>query len=143
VVQALREGTERRAGVLIHDDLHAQGDPRLLRLVMENLLGNAWKFSAGVPSPHIEVGSRQEGGTCVFFVRDNGTGFDMALADRLFQPFVRLHAYDEFPGSGMGLSIVHKAIARHGGRIWLDSAPGAGTTVSFTLPEPGRGAPGA
>lgn len=144
VVQALREDTGRRAGVLIHDDLRAQGDPRLLRLVMENLVGNAWKFSARMPSPHIEVGAREEDGARVFFVRDNGAGFDMAHADRLFQPFARLHAYEEFPGSGMGLSIVQKAIARHGGRIWLDSAPGAGTTVSFTLPgDPGHGAPGA
>ncbi|RYY92901.1 MAG: transporter substrate-binding domain-containing protein [Comamonadaceae bacterium] len=141
VVQGLREDTGRRAGVLIHDELHAHGDPRLLRLVMENLVGNAWKFSARVPSPHIEVGCREVEGARVFFVRDNGAGFDMAHADRLFHPFARLHAYDEFPGSGMGLSIVQKAVARHGGRIWVDSAPGAGTTVSFTLPEPRRGAP--
>ena len=98
----------------------------------ENLLWNAWKFTSTRP-PVIEVGCAERGGETVFFVKDNGVGFDMAYAQKLFTPFQRLHGIDEFPGTGIGLATVQRIVARHGGRIWAESAPGAGTTLSFTL----------
>jgi signal transduction histidine kinase len=113
--------------------MSAYADPGLLRIVLINLLGNAWKFSAQTADARIEVGHlpQQHG---AFFVRDNGAGFDMAFADKLFAPFQRLHSDAEFEGTGIGLAIVKRIIARHGGRVWAESAPGAGTTVYFTLP---------
>ncbi|MGV3494958.1 MAG: PAS domain-containing protein [Ramlibacter sp.] len=108
------------------------GDLRLMRSVLENLLGNAWKFTAQREDAQIEVGASAERGE--YFVRDNGVGFDMAYADRLFGTFQRLHADDEFPGTGIGLATVARAISRQGGRIWARAAPGEGATFFFTLP---------
>lgn len=117
-----------QTGLLVH------GDPRLLALVMDNLLGNAWKFTAGRPRPEIAVGSQPgpEGET-VYFVRDNGVGFDMAYANNLFGAFQRLHQQSEFGGSGIGLANVRRIVSRHTGRIWAHSQPGRGATFYFTL----------
>jgi signal transduction histidine kinase len=112
-------------------ELGAHADPVLLRALLEHLIGNAWKFTAHAEHARIEVG--REGG--VFFVRDNGAGFDMQYAGRLFAPFQRLHGDGEFPGVGIGLAIAARIVERHGGRISIDGAPGRGATVRFTLPE--------
>jgi PAS domain S-box-containing protein len=122
----------RRVHVEIEEGLVAHGDARLLRQVMENLLGNAWKFTAHATEAHIHVG-RAEGN--VFFVRDNGVGFDMAYATKLFTAFQRLHSEAEFPGTGIGLATVRRIVARHQGRVWAESQPGQGTTFYFFLPD--------
>jgi len=100
---------------------------------MENLLGNAWKFSAPVPQPLVEFGVTDTADGPAFFVRDNGVGFAMEHADRLFTPFQRFHAPQEFEGEGVGLATVQRVVNRHGGRLWAESAPGAGATFYFTL----------
>lgn len=123
----------RDVEVIVTSELHASGDERLLRVVLENLLRNAWKFTGNVPNPKIEFGLNQPDGA--FFVRDNGAGFDMAYADRLFSVFQRLHTASEFPGAGVGLAIVQRIINRHGGRIWATGAPNQGATFYFTLPK--------
>jgi PAS domain S-box-containing protein len=112
--------------------LSVMGDVRLMRSVMENLIGNAWKFTGKESAAEIVVGGSPVRGE--YFVRDNGCGFDMAYADRLFGTFQRLHAVDEYPGTGIGLATVARAISRQGGRIWAQSAPGQGATFFFTLP---------
>lgn len=119
----------------IQDGLEAKADPRLLRLVLENLLGNACKFTAKHASARIEVGKVQVNGSEAYFVRDDGAGFDPAYADRLFGAFQRLHAMDEFAGTGVGLALVQRIIQRHGGRIWADAAVERGATFYFTLAE--------
>lgn len=127
---------ERKAVLHIEKGLKAYGDSRLVRVVMENLLGNAWKFSAQQPVAEITVGRQLDAaGLPEFFVRDNGAGFDMAYADKLFVPFQRLHATAEFPGTGIGLATVSRVVKRHGGRLWTESAPGKGATFFFTLPK--------
>ena len=114
--------------------LTATGDNRLLRQVLENLLGNAWKFSGGELVTRIEFGSETDAnGDVVYFVRDNGAGFNMAYSQKLFGPFQRLHSPSEFEGTGIGLAFVQRIISRHGGRIWAESAPGQGATFRFTL----------
>jgi signal transduction histidine kinase len=114
-----------------------KGDPRLLRIVLENLLRNAWKFSSKVEKPRIELGVSREGDTTAHFVRDNGAGFDSAHAGRLFQPFQRLHSNAEFEGTGIGLAIVQRIIRRHRGRVWAEGVPGKGATIFFTLNDEG------
>jgi len=104
-----------------------------MRAVFENLLGNALKFTGRTADPRIEVGSTEAAGERVFFVRDNGAGFDMSHASRLFTPFQRLHSSQDFPGSGVGLATVQRIVHRHGGRIWAESEPGRGATFFFTL----------
>jgi signal transduction histidine kinase len=135
----------RTVAASIEAGLHARGDESLVRIVLENLLGNAWKFTSKVPDARVEVGTmRRDGGDAaaagepIFFVRDNGAGFDAARAERLFQPFQRLHTVREFPGTGIGLATVRRVILRHGGRVWAESAVGKGTSVYFTLPWGGR-----
>ncbi len=113
----------------------AVGDPQLLRVVLQNLLENAWKYSSKAASPKIEFGCTGNGNETAYFVRDNGVGFDMKYADRLFTPFQRLHRPDEFEGTGIGLATVARIVNRHGGRIWAESAPGQGATFRFTLGE--------
>ena len=124
---------DRRVEVAIGEDLTARGDRSLLRLALENLLGNAWKFSGKVASPRIELGTVQHHGERVYFVRDNGAGFDMSYANKLFRPFQRLHKSSEFSGTGIGLATVQRIIRRHGGRIWAESKVGEGATFYFTL----------
>lgn len=111
-----------------------QGDPDLLRVAMENLLSNAWKFTLRSPDARISVSKRREGEDLVLCVQDNGAGFDMADAGRLFQPFQRLHRRSEYDGTGIGLATVRRIIERHGGRIWAQSRPGSGASFYFTLP---------
>jgi len=123
----------RKVTAQVEDGLLAMGDPRLLRLVLENLIGNAWKFTSRRTDARIEVG-RLAGGS-VFVVRDNGVGFDMAYAGKLFSAFQRLHTEAEFPGTGIGLATVRRIVARHQGRAWAESRPGEGTTFFFTLSE--------
>lgn len=123
----------RSVRLLVTDGLAADGDPRLLHVLLENLIGNALKFTSTRPEARIELGLTERDGERVFFVKDNGVGFDMAYASKLFLPFQRLHRANEFPGTGIGLATVHRIVARHGGRIWPDSAPDAGATFYFTL----------
>jgi signal transduction histidine kinase len=124
---------------IVAPDLRADGDPTLLRLVLQNLLGNAWKFCARQPQPRIEFGVRDLDGRRTYFVKDNGAGFDMRFAEKLFGLFQRLHSANEFPGTGVGLATVQKIIRRHGGRIWAEAIsapnPGHGATFYFTLWE--------
>lgn len=123
----------RRVSIAIADGLVASGSATLMRAAFENLLGNALKFTGRTADPRIEVGSTGTAGERVFFVRDNGAGFDMSLASRLFTPFQRLHSSQDFPGSGVGLATVQRIVHRHGGRIWAESEPGRGATFFFTL----------
>jgi len=113
-----------------------RGDQSLLEHVLTNLLSNAFKFTATRDPPRIEVGAYTQGAEQVYFVRDNGVGFDMKYADKLFGVFQRLHSESEFPGTGIGLSIVRRIILRHGGRVWAESRPQQGTTLHFSLPAP-------
>ena len=124
----------RQVVVKIENGLQAHGDERLVQVVMENLLSNAWKFTGQKAQAEISVG-QQSGHTSlpVYFVKDNGAGFDMAYANKLFQPFQRLHSGSEFAGTGISLATVSRVIKRHGGRIWVESAPECGTTFFFTL----------
>jgi signal transduction histidine kinase len=132
----LRTQEPREATLHLQPALPARGDPRLLQLVLDNLLSNAWKFSAHQPQPEIGVGSEPgKDGETVFFVRDNGVGFDMEYAGKLFGAFQRLHSQSEFPGTGVGLANVWRIVTRHGGRIWARSAPGEGATFYFTRGE--------
>lgn len=125
---------ERRVTWQIEDGLHAAGDPDLLRAVLDNLLGNAWKYTRGRDACRIAFGSEEQDGKAVFFVRDNGCGFDPRYRDRLFAPFQRLHG-KEFEGSGVGLATVYRIIRRHQGDIWAEGRPGEGATFYFTLPD--------
>ncbi len=135
--RAIQDLQEREPGrvveVVIHSGLQVHGDPRLLAMAFQNLLENAWKFTAPRAVARIECGMEQADGAARYFVRDNGVGFDMAHASKLFGIFQRLHAMDQFPGTGVGLAIVQRVIERHGGRIWADAAPDAGATFYFTL----------
>jgi signal transduction histidine kinase len=114
-------------------DLVVFGDPPLLRAVLENLLGNAWKFTSGRAFARIEFGSTRDQGASTYYVRDNGAGFDMAYADKLFAPFQRLHKVSEFAGTGIGLATVQRIVRRHGGKIWAEGAVNQGATFRFTL----------
>lgn len=130
-----RQDPARNVEFVIAPELRAHADPRLMRTVLENLLGNAWKFSSRRPQARIEFGRTQANGTSAFFVRDNGAGFDPAYASRLFGAFQRLHAAAEFPGTGVGLASAQRVIYRHGGRIWAQGAVNEGATFFFTLAE--------
>jgi two-component system, NtrC family, sensor kinase len=125
--------------VTIGRDLHVDADARLMRAVMENLLGNAWKFTCKTPSAQVDFFAEDSSGERVFVVRDNGAGFDPRYVDKLFAPFQRLHTTAEFPGTGIGLATVQRIVSRHGGRIWASGQPGSGASIYFTLPSP-RGA---
>lgn len=130
-----RQAPQRRVDVHIEDGLSVQGDPTLMRVVLENLLGNAWKYSARNEHARIELGATLQDGRWVYHVKDNGAGFDMRFADRLFGVFQRLHSANDYPGTGVGLATVQRIIRRHGGQIWADSEVGAGARFYFTLGE--------
>jgi signal transduction histidine kinase len=127
----------RRVSVSVWDGVTIRGDGRLLRVVLENLLGNAWKFTSRTSAPLIEFGMMRESDRTVLFVRDNGAGFDMAHVDKLFGAFQRLHGASEFPGTGIGLATVQRVIQRHRGRIWCHAEPGKGAVFYFTVGEAG------
>jgi PAS domain S-box-containing protein len=124
---------QRQVRVHVDDGVKGRGDPQLLRIAMQNLLDNAWKYSGKVSDAALEFGSRQTDGERVYCVRDNGAGFDMAYADKLFTPFQRLHNPRDFEGTGIGLATVARVVHRHGGRVWAHSTPGAGAEFFFTL----------
>lgn len=124
---------ERRVEVVIEPGLTAQADPQLVRTVLVNLLGNAWKYTSRKSHARIDFGVLDEGGQNVFYVRDDGAGFDMTYADKLFGAFQRLHGMKEFPGSGVGLATVQRIVHKHGGRVWAEAIPGQGATFYFTL----------
>ena len=124
---------DRQVEWVIVKDIQVEADPDLLRVVMQNLLGNAWKFSGHESEPRIEIGITYHYSQPVYFVRDNGVGFDMTYVNKLFWAFHRLHAINEFPGIGIGLATVKRIVGRHGGRIWADATEGKGATFYFTL----------
>jgi DNA-binding response OmpR family regulator len=123
----------RSVDIQISEGLVLDGDPGLVRTVLENLLGNAWKYTARHAAAVIEVGRTERGGRRGVFVRDNGVGFDPARADKLFRPFHRLHAAAEFEGTGVGLATVHRIVSRHGGEVWAEGSTGDGALIGFTL----------
>ncbi len=134
VVDDLRRGSpERQVEVDIAPGMVVDGDPTLLRLVLENLLGNAWKYSARTAQARLQFNCALQDGRMVFNVIDNGAGFDMRNADRLFGVFQRLHSANDFPGTGVGLASVKRIVRRHGGDIWAESEPGRGARFHFTL----------
>jgi two-component system NtrC family sensor kinase len=129
------ENPERVVAVKIQSDLTTHADRGLMRVLLDNLLGNAWKFTARTSNARIELRAQAQGADTVFFVRDNGAGFDMAHANVLFQPFQRLHDAADFPGTGIGLATVQRVVDHHGGRIWAEGKVGCGATVFFTIPS--------
>lgn len=124
---------ERHVEFVIKEDMIALGDAALLRIALENLLNNAWKFSAGRAPARIEIGQRDSDNVKIFYVKDNGAGFDMAYASNLFGAFQRLHNAKDFPGTGIGLATVQRVINRHSGRVWAEAEPDKGATIYFTL----------
>jgi light-regulated signal transduction histidine kinase (bacteriophytochrome) len=123
----------RKVNVNISRDIIAYGDRVLLGQVLENLLGNAWKFTSKIPESRIEMGVIEKDGKQTYFVRDNGAGFNMEHAGRLFKPFQRLHAASDFPGTGIGLAIVQQIVRRHGGEVRAEGKVGEGAAFYFTL----------
>jgi PAS domain S-box-containing protein len=130
----LENNTERNVEFIIQDGITIQGDGRLLRIVLENLIGNAWKFTSKHSSARIEFGTQQQDNRLVYFIRDDGAGFDMQYAQRLFGAFQRLHTESEFPGTGIGLATVQRIINRHGGALWAEGEIEKGATFYFTIP---------
>ncbi len=130
-------GEHKPSELAVEDLPPARGDAQMLRQVWVNLVANALKFSSPKPKPMITIGGEQRGDETVYWVRDNGVGFDMAYAEKLFGVFNRLHRAEEFPGVGVGLAIVRRIVTRHGGRVWAESVPGEGSTFYFTV-NPGR-----
>ncbi len=134
IVQRLRwEEPERDVVCVIQEPLIALGDEELLAIALENLLGNAWKYTRRTSRAKIEFTGTPREGRSVYVVKDNGAGFDESQSRRLFKPFQRLHRHEEFPGIGIGLATVQRIINHHGGRIWAEGKPGAGARFTFTL----------
>ena len=135
IIERLRQRwPDRDVAVEIDDDMSCSGDPRLLVVVLENLIENAWKFTGRTQQARIRIGRKAgEGGETVIYVSDNGAGFDMAYSAKLFNAFQRLHAASDFEGTGIGLATVYRIVTRHGGRVWADARPGEGATFQFTL----------
>jgi light-regulated signal transduction histidine kinase (bacteriophytochrome) len=145
VIDELTQSSSNRSTeIVIQSNLMANADSRLLRIVLTNLLGNAWKFTGKTARPCLEFGATDSDGLRTYFVRDNGAGFDMAYASRLFGAFQRLHSSEDFEGTGIGLATVQRIIRRHGGKVWAKGAPQQGATFYFTLsgdiPQPATGA---
>ena len=130
---------DRRVETVVPESVPVMADRGLARIVMDNLLRNAWKFTGKKPSARIEFGAVRNGAMWECFVKDDGAGFDMEYAGKLFGPFQRLHRADEFPGSGIGLVTVQRIVRRHGGRIWADGIVDGGATFLFTMPAPEEG----
>jgi len=130
-----RSQPKRKVDFVTPEAVAGHGDARLIGVVLENLVGNAWKFTSKLEHARLEFGEATESSVSVYFIRDNGAGFDMAYADKLFAVFQRLHSASEFEGTGIGLATVHRVIRRHGGRIWAVSEVGRGATFYFTLEE--------
>jgi light-regulated signal transduction histidine kinase (bacteriophytochrome) len=124
---------ERHVEFVCTPGVMVRGDAHLLKVALENLLGNAWKFTSKREQARIEIGVTHKVGASVYFVRDNGAGFDMAYVGKLFSAFQRLHAMTEFPGTGIGLATVQRIIHRHGGKVWAEGEPDKGATFYFTL----------
>ena len=120
---------------VVQDEVRADFDPNLARALVENLIGNAWKFTSKRPDARIEFGASMNDGVRTCYVRDNGAGFDMAFANKLFSPFQRLHTTREFEGTGIGLATVQRIVRRHGGRIWADGVVDGGATFWFSVPD--------
>ena len=134
IIEELRASEpERRVEFTVAEKLSALGDGRLLRIALENLLGNAWKFTARREDARVEFGATERDGQAVYYVRDNGAGFDMDYAGKLFGPFQRLHHAEEFEGTGVGLATVQRVVSRHGGRVWAEGVVNRGATFYFTL----------
>jgi light-regulated signal transduction histidine kinase (bacteriophytochrome) len=138
MVEELRESEpQRRVDFVTHDSMVAEGDRHLLERALDNLIGNAWKYTSKQPHARIEFGLLPPGagrpGDRVFFLKDNGAGFDMKYVGKLFGAFQRLHGAQEFPGNGIGLVTVQRIVQRHGGRIWAEGEPGRGAVFYFTL----------
>ncbi len=127
---------DRQVTAIIQPGVTASADGRLVRVLIDNLLGNAWKYTGRQENPTVEFGQLPDCNPPVYFLRDNGAGFDMAQADRLFRPFTRLHTPDEFPGTGIGLATVRRIVDRHGGQIWAEARPGQGAMFYFSLQPP-------
>ena len=133
IADGLRQAhPERDVAFVIADGIVASGDERLLHAVLENLIGNAFKFTSKRPGARIEIGARDDQGTIAFYVRDNGAGFAPEHAAKMFRPFQRLHSEKEFSGTGIGLATVHRIVQRHGGRVWAEGEPEKGATIYFT-----------
>ena len=124
---------DRKATFIIQEDLKTVGDMRLLKLVLENLFNNAWKFTQKKPYTRIEFGYRNNRPEPYFYIQDNGAGFNNSYVNKLFSPFQRLHTEKEFPGTGIGLATVKRIIHRHGGKVWADGKVNQGATFCFTL----------
>jgi signal transduction histidine kinase len=142
VDQLRAENPGRNVEIKLEKDAHVTADEGLMALALENLIRNAWKYTSKRENGRIEFGFRTEGEERVYFIKDNGVGFDPQYVDRLFRPFQRLHSQSEFPGTGVGLATVQRIIARHGGRIWATGGVEQGAEFSFTLPDPPSDDPG-
>jgi signal transduction histidine kinase len=137
VIEELREAEpERHVDIIVAPQVRANADPALLRVILGNLLGNAWKFTSKHDEAHIQVGVIDADGQRAFFVRDDGAGFDAGAAQHLFGAFQRFHTAQEFEGNGIGLATVQRLVIRHGGRVWAEAEVEKGATFFFTLPEP-------
>jgi len=135
VVDELAPAATSRPQLAVREMPKANGDPMLLRQVWVNLISNAIKFTSPCAQPRIEIGGHRDGGRCVWFVRDNGAGFDMRYYDKLFGVFQRFHSAEDFPGSGVGLAIVSRIVSRHGGTVWAEGKVDGGATFYFALPK--------
>ena len=136
IMEEQQKGDPDRSVEFINQEgIMVKGDPNLLKIALENLVGNAFKFTVTVARPRIEFGTTVRNGETAYFLRDNGVGFDMAYADKLFGAFQRLHSADEYPGTGIGLATVKRIINRHGGHIWAESELQKGATFYFALPS--------
>jgi light-regulated signal transduction histidine kinase (bacteriophytochrome) len=138
VVRELRQANaDRRVAVTVAALPSVRGDPALLRQALTHLVGNAFKFTRHRPDAQVDIGTRNDGADVVCYIRDNGAGFDMRYAGKLFGVFQRLHRADEFEGTGIGLALVQRIVHRHGGRVWADARVNEGATFFFTLPPAG------